>query len=315
MAVDKVFYNQASMAKLGWEPSWFGGECNDEVLVSMIKKWQKKARLVADGMVGPTTYRRIWTERQAFISSYEPNQGGVYDNTEESCKVNNHIVHNGKFYKINWHKVVRWDEPGGLKSNPGNYYDYSGKEDRSPDIFVNHWDVCLSAESCSTVLNRRGISVHFCLDNDGTIYQLLDTQHGAWHAGHGAVNRRSIGVEISNAYYPKYQDWYVKNGFGERPVETNSVVHGKTLKEHLGFYPVQLEALKALWEACHLAFNIPMECPTSPDGTLLLGVDDRCLSGDFKGFVNHYNLTRKKIDCANLEMLKMISECKSGTKL
>lgn len=23
MAVDKVFYNEASAAKLGWEPSWF----------------------------------------------------------------------------------------------------------------------------------------------------------------------------------------------------------------------------------------------------------------------------------------------------
>jgi hypothetical protein len=41
--------------------------------------------------------------------------------------------------------------------------------------------------------------------------------HIAWHAGSRTVNRKSVGVEISNAYYPKYQSWYKKNGFGERP--------------------------------------------------------------------------------------------------
>ena len=40
-------------------------------------------------------------------------------------------------------------------------------------------------------------------------------------------NQRGIGVEIANAYYTKYQDWYVKNGFGERPVVESAEVHGK----------------------------------------------------------------------------------------
>ena len=57
--------------------------------------------------------------------------------------------------------------------------------------------------------------MHFCLDNDGTIYQILDTQHGAWHCSSRVGNQNSIGIEISNAFYPKYQDWYIKNGFGE----------------------------------------------------------------------------------------------------
>ena len=54
---------------------------------------------------------------------------------------------------------------------------------------------------CQKVLDKRGISVHFLIDNDGTIYQTLDLQHAAFHAG--KVNRKSVGVEISNAYYPK----------------------------------------------------------------------------------------------------------------
>ena len=65
--MDKNFYNKASAAKLGWEPSWFGERYFDEKLVRAIKKWQKENNLTADGMCGPGTYRRVWTERQSNI--------------------------------------------------------------------------------------------------------------------------------------------------------------------------------------------------------------------------------------------------------
>ena len=42
----------------------------------------------------------------------------------------------------------------------------------------------------------RGLSVHFMLDLDGTIYQTLDLKEGAWHAT--IANGRSIGIEIAN---------------------------------------------------------------------------------------------------------------------
>ena len=48
------------------------------------------------------------------------------------------------------------------------------------------------------MLEKRGISVHFGIDNDGTIYQLLDTNHAAWHASSRKVNHRAIGIEIAN---------------------------------------------------------------------------------------------------------------------
>ena len=68
-------------------------------------------------------------------------------------------------------------------------------------------------------------------------------QHGAWHAGHARGNRASVGVEISNAYYPKYQDWYVKNGFGERPIIDDAWVHTEKLDPFMGFYPAQILSL------------------------------------------------------------------------
>lgn len=298
--MDKLFYNQASQEKLGWEPSWFGHNQNDEELIEHVKKWQKKNRLKADGLVGPMTYRRIWTERQSEIDDYKPKN--------PKWKEDNYIVHNSKFIPIEWDKVVLWSEEDGLECEKGTYTDYSGKEDRKPHFFVNHWDVCLSAESCARVLKKRGISVHFCIDNDGTIYQLMDTQHAAWQAGGRQWNHDSIGVEISNAYYTKYQDWYVRNGFGERPVVDDVYCHGRKLETHLDFYPVQLEALKALWKAIHIGLDIPLEYPKKPNGDLDEGVNKECERSKFKGFVNHYNLTRKKIDCAGLDMPKLISE-------
>jgi len=132
MSVDKVFYNQASAAKLGWEPSWFGCEHNDEQLVVAIRKWQRKSKIASDGMCGPSTYRRIWTERQADIHDYAPAPS-------RQCGVGQkHIVHNSKFLPIEWDKVVLWNEEDGQQCDKGNYYDYSGKPDRKPTNFTSN---------------------------------------------------------------------------------------------------------------------------------------------------------------------------------
>jgi len=305
--MDKDFYNKSSSDSLGWAPAWFGCAEFDNVLVGAVKKWQKKNGLKADGLVGPTTYRRIWTEREMNISDYKPTTRCSYRPGDK------HIVHNGKFIPIEWPNVILWDEEAGFKSNTGCYTDLSGKEDRKPTMFVNHWDVCLSSESCAKVLNTRGISVHFLIDNDGTIYQMLDTQHKAWHAGisNGAGgNPHGIGVEISNAYYLKYQSWYEKNGFGTRPLQEHGWVHGRKLEPFTDFYPVQLAALKALWKACHIGISIPLEYPKNNLGHLNTTVHKDCVKGKFHGVCNHYNFIKTKIDCAGLDLPALLSEVK-----
>ena len=298
--MDKNFYNEASAKKLGWEPSWFGEKHFDDKLVRAIKKWQKQRRLSADGMCGPSTFRRLWTERQSDIDDHKP------DNAHYS----NYIVYNGEFFPIEWDKFVLWSEKGGMESKPGHYYDYSGRAKRKIRYFVNHWDVCLSAQSCQRVLDRRGISVHFLIDNDGTIYQTMDIQHGAWHAGSARANRASVGVEISNAYYPKYQNWYVKNGFGERPIVDDAWVHGNKLESFTGFYPQQIEAAKALWKAIHTATDIPYETPLSQFGKTSTKYVQDVPYGSFSGFVSHYHVSKKKIDCAGLDIKTLLDEIK-----
>jgi len=62
--MDKVFYNESSAAKLGWKPDWFGEDDFDDDLTNAIAAWQKKNGLTADGLCGPGTFRRIFTERQ-----------------------------------------------------------------------------------------------------------------------------------------------------------------------------------------------------------------------------------------------------------
>lgn len=293
--MDKVFYNESSALKLGWTPEWFGCKDFDEDLIKSIKSWQKRNGLKADGLCGPGTHRRIFTERQSEIDDYEPK------NLKDKEK--SFIVHHGNFIPINWPKVVLWSESNGLELKKG-YSPYF--EPREINMFVNHWDVCLNSKSCARVLEKRGISVHFCIDNDGTIYQLLDTNHAAWHAGSKKHNQSSIGVEISNAYSLKYQSWYKKNGFGERPVISGETVHGSSMKDFTGFYDVQLNALKALWRAVHKGVGIPLKTPVDKEGKTLKAVSTSVAANRFKGFVSHYHITRRKIDCAGLDIEAML---------
>ena len=162
-------------------------------------------------------------------------------------------------------------------------------------MFINHWSVSLSSRSTAHILAKRSLSIHFSIDNDSTIYQLLDCQDIAYHAGnHNAV---SVGVELENAYALKYQQWYQRRGFGERPVWEGIECHGKKLKPFLGFYAGQLRALAALWEAVSRACSIPLAIPKT-----LGTVDPECQAKTFEGFACHYNLTERKIDPIGIPM-------------
>ena len=152
--------------------------------------------------------------------------------------------------------------------------------------------------------------MHFLIDNDGTIYQMVDTQHIGWHAGIRDVNKNSIGIDFSDAYYTKYQNWYVRRGFGERPILEGVKMHGRTLDPFLGYYPIQLEALKQLWKAYHKWLDIPLEYPQT-DGKWCQTEHPTSIKGTFRGFNNHYNYTKGKIDCAGLNVPKLLEEVKN----
>jgi len=296
MAIDKDFYNEASAVKLGWNPDWFlpGHHLFDAKLVKAIKSFQRDHDLLADGMCGPTTYRRLVAKMEAEY----PFVGPPWVPTETS-----HLWYNGEPVDIHWpaDKVHTFRDEGFPFDISEGFSKYN--KPRKIKSFVAHWDVCLSSQSCAKVLKKRNVSVHFCIDNNGDIIQLHDMNDATWHAGVSKVNHSSVGVEISNAYYPKYQGWYEKNGFGARPVVTDAYVNGKRLGEHLGFYDVQMEALGALMQSMHEAFDIPYIVPEQWD---YYSAETR--SGKWTGFMNHFNCSKKKIDCGGYNLADHFKE-------
>ena len=229
-------------------------------------------------MVGPVTFRRLLSSR-------------------DLQKSKNYIVVDGKKVNIDWDTKIDLMPKNCYKTQRGK---------RKPNMIVTHWDATTSAERCKRVLQARKISTHFCIDNDGVIYQYVDTNNVAWHAG--GVNKYSIGIDFSNAYYLKYNDYYLKKGFNKRPICKDSRVHGVKLRHHLGYYPVQIEAYKKLVKLLCNHYDIPIETPMINNKVANTGVQSDAKRGKFNGIVCHYHVSRNKIDCAGLDLKAIVDE-------
>ena len=74
------------------------------------------------------------------------------------------------------------------------------------DMLVIHYTGMASGRAALNRLcdSAAGVSAHFLIDEDGTLYCLVDERARAWHAGqsywrgHSDINDRSIGVELVN---------------------------------------------------------------------------------------------------------------------
>tara|TARA_Y100000034_G_scaffold90977_1_gene109681 strand:+ start:390 stop:1259 length:870 start_codon:yes stop_codon:yes gene_type:complete len=285
MIWNQIRYNKKTSAKLGWYPAWLGAAAFDRNLINKIIQFQRDHNLKADGYVGTNTFRRL----QLF-----------HESQQSSGSDANKILINGKLESIGWHKIKR-------DFLPSSCY-RTWRREREPHVIVTHWDVCTSAASCKRVLEKRNISTHFVIDNDGTIVQLVDPNNVAWHAR--GANNVGIGIDISCAYYTKYNNTYVKKGFDRRPLITDSVVHGRRLPIHLGYYPVQIQAYTALITyLCH-RYDIPFDYPKDENGFLCTTVYEPAVKNKFHGIINHYNLTRNKIDTAGLKLDKIVDSIK-----
>ncbi len=197
------------------------------------------------------------------------------------------------------------------------------------DQFVLHYDVCGTSETCFRVLqDQRGLSVHFLLDIDGTIYQTLDVREQAFHAT--KANARSIGIEIANiGAYPvndaqpwkktPLDEWYTRDaggpyvsipkrlkgggvrtpGFIGRPARTERVVgtiQGEKLQQY-DFTREQYASLVKLTAGlCRVLPNIAPDAPRDATGQ----VKDRVLSAaefdTFHGILGHYHVQENKTD-------------------
>jgi N-acetyl-anhydromuramyl-L-alanine amidase AmpD len=194
------------------------------------------------------------------------------------------------------------------------------------DQFVIHFDACGTSRRCFQVLqDQRGLSVHFMLDLDGTIYQTLDVKESAWHAT--IANGRSIGVEIANiGAYPVDESrnplarWYRPDTTGQirivepeagaaptsidparvlRPIRAEKIVgtiQGQRLEQY-DFTPQQYEALARLTATlCTVFPKIRCDYPRDEKGAVL----DHKLPDDqlarYQGILGHYHNQTNKVD-------------------
>ena len=196
---------------------------------------------------------------------------------------------------------------------------------RMVDQFVIHFDAAGTSKRCFEILqDRRGLSVHFMLDLDGTIYQTLDVKEAAWHAT--IANGRSIGIEIANigAYRLDGSDplarTYQPDPAGRvsivgqiapsqpgnagattllRPARDELVVgtiQGQKLKQY-DFTKEQYQSLAKLAATlCKLFPKIRPDYPRDASGALIPHKLPDADYARYQGILGHYHVQTNKVD-------------------
>lgn len=193
------------------------------------------------------------------------------------------------------------------------------------DQFVMHYDVAGTARQCFKILHdMRGLSVHFMVDIDGTIYQTVDLKERTWHAT--TSNTRSIGIEIANmGAYPVgiqkvLDEWYpldssgkpyikIPERYGETGIYTKGFVGRPARPERIlgtvqntqvvqyDLTPQQYDALVKLTAAlCKVFPKITCDYPRDLEGKLILKKlpDDQLKT--YQGVLGHYHVQANKTD-------------------
>jgi len=196
---------------------------------------------------------------------------------------------------------------------------------RFVDQFVIHFDAVGTSRQCfKTLQDARGLSVHFMLDVDGTIYQTLDLKERAWHAT--TSNTRSVGIEIANIGAfdvdgkNPFAEWYQEAPDGQttltiparygdggirtpgfvghpaRPKPVAGNIQGRDLTQY-DFTPQQYDALIKLTAAlCKIFPKIKCEYPTDVSGKLVTQKlpDDQLAR--YQGILGHFHIQTDKVD-------------------
>lgn len=176
--------------------------------------------------------------------------------------------------------------------------------------FVVHYDGLISASDCFHVLqDERGLSAHFLIDNDGTIYQTLDLGLMAYHAK--GVNSLSIGAELCNRgrVRPEERGYYQRHAMCRDQRE--AVVHGQRFLMW-DFTEAQYRAMVALARALQrLLPGLPAAFPAS-SGDLIRG----CIAdvARFSGYLGHYHVTRNKPDPGCFDFVRLCRELRQRAR-
>ncbi|HEY6036700.1 MAG TPA: N-acetylmuramoyl-L-alanine amidase, partial [Kofleriaceae bacterium] len=156
--------------------------------------------------------------------------------------------------------------------------------------FVVHHDGCNTADMCFSVLqNERGLSVHFLLDNDGTIYQTIDLGLMAYHASEWNID--SIGIEMCNKGDAiQFPNWYESGKYGPKRDVKTIKINNHAIRAY-DYTPQQKESFVQLCRALQrLLPNLPAEFPQQSPGKQHWGTIPKDQSTRFAGYIGHYHL-------------------------
>jgi N-acetyl-anhydromuramyl-L-alanine amidase AmpD len=216
--------------------------------------------------------------------------------------------------------VVLWSDPQGFDAYQTSCIDQTGGccdrssprfsarkgvDERSvPELqgvvsqLVLHFDGCVNSRSCFKSMHNRprpagslgcGLSAHFMIDADGTIYQTLDLVERAFHAEE--ANSTSVGVEICNRGRVDKGEWpKLPADYRTRP-ERDVVINGE---HHLAyeFRAEQYDSIIALARTLLRVF--PRIKPVMPerDGKPIMDTLEDPLA--FAGILGHLHVDLQK---------------------
>ena len=174
---------------------------------------------------------------------------------------------------------------------------------------VLHFDGCVNSRSCFKSMHNRprpsgegcGLSAHFMIDADGTIYQTLDLIERAYHAEE--ANSGSIGVEICNRGRVDRGEWpKLPAEYRTRPTK-HVVINGED-HEAYDFRPEQYQAIVALTRALLRLF--PKIRPVIPEENGKPIMDTLAEPLSFAGIMGHLHIERKKWDPGALDWDRLL---------
>lgn len=264
-------YYAKRLGWLGW-PNLHGwpSDVSSAAFARRVADFQDdRGQLVIDGIIGPKTWAAI------------KGKGKVWEPPTRNYLI---VAEN---YKSVSFPVVTWDEFGGMSFKGQAGWRRRADSFGKVNLLVLHWDACISSHQCFHTLLSRNLSVHLMVDGDGTVYQALDLAMAtAYHAGN--FNGRSIGIEIQNPVFQKYN--HTQKPL--RPAVSEPKVHSNGRPwDHLDFHDIQKKRVVELVEVICEWFNIPRVLPMNGEQ-----VSRHLAPPRFKGVCGHYHLSKNKID-------------------
>jgi len=243
-----------------------------------VKDWQSKNNLVADGIVGPSTWN-------AMGLATTDNSELTYQ-TKNGLVVHRHFLPNDEYMVgsnpdyVFLHHTAGWH-------NPFNTIDNWGRDTRGKIAT----EFVLGGQSVKGNDNRY----------DGTLVQCMPEGGWGWHLGTGMsyMHKHSVGIEVNNFGWVKDGKTYA----GTRVHESQIVTLSQPFRGHKTWHRYsdkQIEVLRdwILWigERNNIDVRAGLPLLIKQRGATAFEFNHEVLKGRIKGLWTHTNVRRDKTD-------------------